>query len=591
MTGSAEPLQTEWAESSDEDRLSANSPHGEVCNVAEDSDALSDSFIDCGDGEEQLDIALLPDNANESLFLKNMALFYLKLQAKHILPSSVIQSVIEGLQVIHDFSQSHLLHRVSEKLTTLGISENDIKNVVDIMKTDDLFRMCNTHALHTYKRRKSFYKANFKYVEPVPICLGKNESGKESFAQYVPIKQSLEALFCCKSVIEQHKNSRSEIKAHDVLCDVWDGNQGVHCLTSQDKGINQDSLLDYYPLPEYSVWLVSNSSPPFFPNSRIMSGLKEVLKDAVLSVLPSLSSDVTSQLVEKLMNQGVEGLDDLIYVKKDDILEFIRPIQCRKLLSAWQNQEKQNQTLVLQPVEVLPLVPSEASTTPDAPPSSSSSTSASSQGSIGVSHSWPENFKVPWNLMPAGIQSAIENGQRPSATDRRQMIRILADEMRKHEENPTRSQCLTVTRQIVRRYPKAFADMVGDRQIGGGYESLLLQLKEGGPKIVQFFKDKPTNEDVRNTLSSDENDVAAMVLKLLLAHFKEKLDGLILLTDEFATPSDVQQCLHLPESPRLIILCLSLSNQRWMLSMEVYTPFAESGPSAKVYTPLILNTV
>ncbi len=32
--------------------------------------------------------------------------------------------------------------------------------------------------------------------------------------------------------------------------------QGVHCLTTQDKGylcINQDSLLDYYPLPEYSL--------------------------------------------------------------------------------------------------------------------------------------------------------------------------------------------------------------------------------------------------------------------------------------------------------------------------------------------------
>ncbi|XP_026129962.1 uncharacterized protein LOC113110151 isoform X2 [Carassius auratus] len=69
-----------------------------------------------------------------------------------------------------------------------------------------------------------------------------------------------------------------------------------------------------------------------------MSGMKEVLKDAVLLVLPSLSPDVTNQLVEKLMDQGVEGLDDLVYVKEDDILEFIRPIQCRKLLSSWKNQ-------------------------------------------------------------------------------------------------------------------------------------------------------------------------------------------------------------------------------------------------------------
>lgn len=79
--------------------------------------------------------------------------------------------------------------------------------------------------------------------------------------------------------------------------------------------------------------------------------------------------------------------------------------------------------------------------------------------------------------MPAGIQSAAKNGQRPSPGDRRQMIRILADEIRKHDLNPTRSQCATVTRQIVREYPKSFANMIGDRQIGGGHESLLSQLK------------------------------------------------------------------------------------------------------------------
>lgn len=71
-----------------------------------------------------------------------------------------------------------------------------------------------------------------------------------------------------------------------------------------------------------------------------MSGIKESLKDAVLLVLPSLSPDVTNQLVEKLMDQGVEGLDDLTYVKEEDISEFLRPIQSRKLLSAWKHQGK-----------------------------------------------------------------------------------------------------------------------------------------------------------------------------------------------------------------------------------------------------------
>ncbi|TRY93720.1 hypothetical protein DNTS_002151 [Danionella cerebrum] len=80
-------------------------------------------------------------------------------------------------------------------------------------------------------------------------------------------------------------------------------------------------------------------------------------------------------------------------------------------------------------------------------------------------------------------------------------------------------------------------------------------------KLMEFFKGKPTNDEVRNILSRGENDVTAMALQLLLAHFKENLDGLVLQADEFAIPSDIQQSLHLPESQ-------SLSNRRWMLSME-----------------------
>ncbi|KAI5614408.1 hypothetical protein C0J50_8995, partial [Silurus asotus] len=426
------------------------------------------------------------------------------------------------------------------------------------------------------------------------------------------------------------------------------------------------------------------------------------LNDAVLSVLPGLSQDRTKQLVKKLVDQGVKCLDDLVNVKEDDIVEFIRPIQRRKLLSAWKEQENQTNTVVLQPVDVFPLVAPKTISTYSSPISSSPSTSASE--STTGSYLWPEHFQVPWNLMPVGIQNAIANGQRPSPADRRQMIRILADEMRKYDANPTRSQCLTITRQIVRQYPKTFADMMGGKQVGGGYESLLSQLKvrienlnrkstlsyhqirsnntgtcrkrssidsygctrwqpdfpsgesfdslevkrqrmediynqegisgaerggvcmlmegtyflqrhminampsptiadlrtkwpylftqrhiyahfemltdknvltlfessiqECGQIIIQFFKSKPTNNDVRLILSRAEDDVAAMVILLLLAHFKETLDGVILQADEFATPSDVEGSLNLPESPRLIILGQALSNQRWMLSME-----------------------
>ncbi|XP_052387247.1 uncharacterized protein LOC127934122 [Carassius gibelio] len=91
---------------------------------------------------------------------------------------------------------------------------------------------------------------------------------------------------------------------------------------------------------------------------------------------------------------------------------------------------------------------------------------------------WPETLQVPWEQMPQEIRSAIADGKRPKPMERRQMVRVLADEMRRYEANPTRAQCLTVVRNIIRQYPKSFADIAPDGSLlCGGYTSLLIQLK------------------------------------------------------------------------------------------------------------------
>ncbi|TRZ01013.1 hypothetical protein DNTS_014267, partial [Danionella cerebrum] len=89
-----------------------------------------------------------------------------------------------------------------------------------------------------------------------------------------------------------------------------------------------------------------------------------------------------------------------------------------------------------------------------------------------IEKTWPETFKVPWILMPADIRSAVADGKRPSPAARRQMVRVLTDEVRKYELNPTRSQ------NIIRRYPQSFADLCDNGQLlGNGYTSLLIQIK------------------------------------------------------------------------------------------------------------------
>lgn len=79
---------------------------------------------------------------------------------------------------MHDISQSDLLFKLKEKLVSLGIKETDIENVIDNRKYEDLFRKGNTEKLKSDQRRKKVFKTNFHYVEPKPIFLDQNESGR-----------------------------------------------------------------------------------------------------------------------------------------------------------------------------------------------------------------------------------------------------------------------------------------------------------------------------------------------------------------------------------------------------------------------------
>lgn len=186
-----------------------------------DSDMITDEHIDVVGNREHLEVS--PENIDETLFLKNLALFYLKLHAKLLLPSSVIQTIIEDMQSVYDVNQSHLLFKLNEKLVTLGVPEASINNVMDSLKADDLLQACNSHTLKTDQRRKTVFKNSFNYFEPMPICLGHNEAGKECFVQYIPLKQTIEALFHCETVWKQYREVHDRIQFKDIFEDVWDG--------------------------------------------------------------------------------------------------------------------------------------------------------------------------------------------------------------------------------------------------------------------------------------------------------------------------------------------------------------------------------
>uniref|UniRef100_A0A0F8AHU0 Uncharacterized protein n=1 Tax=Larimichthys crocea TaxID=215358 RepID=A0A0F8AHU0_LARCR len=440
----------------------------------------------------------------------------------------------------------------------------------------------------------------------------------------------------------------------------------------------------------------------------------EDIREAVLAVLPSLPEDKVQSLLNKLASIGVEFKSDLQFIKEEDLPANITPIQCRRLLNAWQTQD-QTSYVTLTPVDHSDIVLS--TTTEDPPSSESDNTSMSSSNTSRMTVNlsvWHENFSVPWNRMPPGITTAIALEKRPSAKDRRQMVRIIVEEMRLNEQNPSKSQCQAIAKMIVKQHPQSFADVMTDGTvIGSGYASLMTQLKtrvehvnrgnalsrrrkqkrvsnapediargpadqygcvrwqpdcppgetveglkekksemqdlyhtegpagaergyviqlmkttyylqrkninaspppsiaelktewpylftpkqmfshfnlltdikilekmeqaveEKGKLILRFFQHttaRTSTDEVERILVSynkeEKCDLCPCVILLLMAHFKEKYEGLILQADVFSTAADVERTKPLPESPRLIVLGDVLTATNWMLSIE-----------------------
>ncbi|KAL7831298.1 hypothetical protein SRHO_G00308010 [Serrasalmus rhombeus] len=441
-----------------------------------------------------------------------------------------------------------------------------------------------------------------------------------------------------------------------------------------------------------------------------MTTMFEELKAIILRALPTIDENTVQKLINQLQTSGLESIDDLKYVRQEDIADLLPIIQQRKLLDAFK-METEIITLNLQ-IEPTATSPGSSvlSSLPCSTPSSvrmSTSTGSSSQENCEppslIRKAWTETFQVPWNLMPVEVQTAISEGKRPSPAARRQMVRVLADEMRKYDLNPTRSQCLSVCRSIIHQYPKSFADQRENGQLlGGGYTSLLIQLKtrienlnrtssfrqhrtsdlggkrgptdiygctrfqpdlppeetndtvevkqqklediygqegvkgsersevkqlmettfclqrrhinalpapaiadvrdkwpylftqkglyahfelltdinvlraleismeECGKNIVEFFKSKPTNDKVQAVLSENDVELSLRVIQLLMAHFEESIEGLVLFENSFATAADLESMLTLPATPRLLLLGEKTSGriEHWMVSLE-----------------------
>ena len=176
-----------------------------------------------GNSDDELEANSVLPVTDHNQYLRSVALLYLKLQAKFLLPSSTIQNIIEEYQEISGIGRAHLFSKLQENLADLNIPESDVQNLIKELSKQDLLSTFNTGVLRSDQSRTTFFQREFDYVEPVEIYLGQDNAGKQRYCQYVPITKTLSVLLKQNEVKRQYQQTRDIVPKENIFEDVSDG--------------------------------------------------------------------------------------------------------------------------------------------------------------------------------------------------------------------------------------------------------------------------------------------------------------------------------------------------------------------------------
>ncbi|XP_019118302.2 uncharacterized protein LOC109139344 isoform X2 [Larimichthys crocea] len=208
--------------------------------------------------------------------------------------------------------------------------------------------------------------------------------------------------------------------------------------------------------------------------------------DQVLSDLPEMSKQM---LEETLQSLGVETSEDFRFIKEEDLLSALRPIQA---VAAWkltfQISETSSSSVYASPQ------PSTSSASPMQSPNSSSSNSPSND--------WLDKFVIPCEKFPEKLMQCLSRGTRPSPRLRREMVRILVRELNPEKTRIGKRHCVEVAKKMVAKYPQSLQDVIEGDIIGSGYHSLAKQLQN---RIENVKRDMTPKIIKRRHLTADSD--------------------------------------------------------------------------------------
>ena len=108
-------------------------------------------------------------------------------------------------------------------------------------------------------------------------------------------------------------------------------------------------------------------------------------------------------------------------------------------------------------------------------------------------------------MLPAVVRKKLDNQERPTARERREVICIITAEILATCKTPAKKHLRKVARKMVLEYPKSFKDIIEGEVVGSGYDSLTKQLQ---CRVDNYNRNEKLRRSKKKIISDDIGTVS-----------------------------------------------------------------------------------
>lgn len=194
-----------------------------LAETIEHHDDLSENNVEVHTGLHVEAEFETPESGPLDKYTENLALFFLGLQAKYIVPASTVTEIASEMRTLQDIQHEFTVKRLISDLQEHGVPQNVLQEFGKKLYDDSPLQraLASGGTLATHHRRIQFYRNNFNLVEPLQITLGHNDQGVKRHFQYIPILESLKAILKDPGARQQILNPL--LTKNSIFRDITDG--------------------------------------------------------------------------------------------------------------------------------------------------------------------------------------------------------------------------------------------------------------------------------------------------------------------------------------------------------------------------------